>query len=289
MSKDYEVVSDFRDNAELRASFCRLAKKTFWIDFENYYQKGYWKDEFNPHVIVIDGEIVSNISVNKIKMRENGIEHNIIQLGTVMTDEKYRNRGLNRVIMETILNKYRDAEGIYLFGNDSVLDFYPKFGFKQAKEFCCSSNVQGGKQKAIKVPMENSSDWNAFQEKIKPYHSISSFASLNPNLNMFYLTSYLKDDLYYIEETDSYVVAEIEENELILSDIWTQNSVNPDLNIITSAFGENINHVRLHFSVDNTGYELKEFHEDDCTLFVMGTYFKDFSSKKLVFPQLSHA
>ena len=101
-----EILKDYRENAELRHSFNELAKKTFGLNFEDWYQNGYWTDKYNPHSI---------------------------QLGTVMTDEAYRNRGLIRLIMEDIEKEYADkADGMYLFANDSVLSFYPKFGFVAA-------------------------------------------------------------------------------------------------------------------------------------------------------------
>ena len=44
--------------------------------------------------------------------------------------------------METVLSDWRDcSDGIYLFANDSVLDFYPKFGFCPMGEYQVSVNV----------------------------------------------------------------------------------------------------------------------------------------------------
>lgn len=36
------LMKDYRNNEELRASFNVLAKKTFGLDFEDWYQNGYW-------------------------------------------------------------------------------------------------------------------------------------------------------------------------------------------------------------------------------------------------------
>ncbi len=62
--KEYEVIKNYRRDDALRASFNALAGKTFGIDFEDWYQNGYWTDAYNPHSIVIDGKIAANVSVN---------------------------------------------------------------------------------------------------------------------------------------------------------------------------------------------------------------------------------
>lgn len=64
-----------------------------------------------------------------------GIEKHYIQIGTVMTDEFYRGLVLSRKLIERIINEHKDnVDGIYLFSNDSVINFYPKFGFSKSTE-----------------------------------------------------------------------------------------------------------------------------------------------------------
>lgn len=56
-----------------------------------------------------------------------------------MTDNEFQNKGLSRVLMEKILDEWNGkCDLIYLFANDSVLDFYPKFGFKKCNEYVYS-------------------------------------------------------------------------------------------------------------------------------------------------------
>lgn len=45
-------------------------------------------------------------------------------------DENYRGRGLSRQLMEHIMATYEDIP-MYLSANESVLDFYPRFGFER--------------------------------------------------------------------------------------------------------------------------------------------------------------
>ena len=130
-----EIVKHYRNNSALRASFNELARKTFGIDFEPWYQRGFWTDRYDPYSVVENGRIIANVSVNHMDMRILGERKRLIQLGTVMTDPQYRNRGLIRMLMEQIQQEFADADGMFLFANDSVLEFYPKFGFRKGTEY----------------------------------------------------------------------------------------------------------------------------------------------------------
>ncbi|MDE7250589.1 MAG: GNAT family N-acetyltransferase, partial [Lachnospiraceae bacterium] len=137
-----EIVKNVRNSETLRKSFNKLAKETFDLDFEDWYQNGFWRDKYIPYSMVIDGEVAANVSVNRTDMLWNGRRKHLIQLGTVMTKETYRNRGLIRRLMEEIAKDFAtEADGIYLFANDSVLDFYPKFGFRKAVEWQYSKKI----------------------------------------------------------------------------------------------------------------------------------------------------
>ena len=91
--KEYEVIKGYRDDPALRGSFNALAGKTFGLDFEGWYRNGYWTDKYNPYSILIDGEIAANVSVNRTDFLWNNQRKHLIQLGTVMTEEKYRGQG----------------------------------------------------------------------------------------------------------------------------------------------------------------------------------------------------
>ena len=96
----YEIVKNYRANDALRRSFNSLAEKTFGLNFENWYQNGFWGDNYNPYSVVIDGQVVANVSVNRTDLVMDGARRQLLQLGTVMTDERYRNRGYIRAIMQ---------------------------------------------------------------------------------------------------------------------------------------------------------------------------------------------
>lgn len=126
----------YKNDSEVLDSFNELTRDTFGFDFTGWHAAGHFGDMYVPHVMLEEGKVISNVSVNRIQFDVGGAIKNYIQLGTVMTDEKHRGKGLNREIMEVILQEYAGmADGIYLFGNDSVLNYYPKFGFVTCEEY----------------------------------------------------------------------------------------------------------------------------------------------------------
>lgn len=289
------IIKNYRNNTALRQSFNELAIKTFDINFEDWYRNGYWTDNYNPYSIVMDGKVVSNVSVNHMNFLWHGKRKFFIQLGTVMTDEAYRNRGLLRQIMKEIEQDYgTKADGFFLFANDSVLDFYPKFGFEQSTEYQCTreitSEISTIKEPAIEqVPMRDKDAWTLLQNAIQTSIPCGSFEMAdNSELILFYITKYMQENVFYHREQEAYVIAEVNNGDLLIHNIFAPRPV--EIARIVSAFGNGIRQVRLGFTPENsTGYTISLLKEEDCTLFLKGRGFDGFEAERLMFPLLAHA
>lgn len=64
-----------------------------------------------------------------------------------MTDPQYRCRGLSAALIQEVLQEWRDrCNGFYLYANQTVLDFYPRFGFERAIEtqYALPLTINGG-------------------------------------------------------------------------------------------------------------------------------------------------
>ncbi|SEQ00296.1 Acetyltransferase (GNAT) domain-containing protein [Lachnospiraceae bacterium RM5] len=283
------IMKNYRDNDELRASFNRLAEKTFGLSFENWYQNGFWKDNYNPYSVIVDGEVVSNVSVNICNMSYKGKVVKLIQLGTIMTDSDYKGKGYARALMEEVLKDYEGkVDGIYLYANDSVLDFYPKFGFKEAKEYQYVKEATiTGDDKTTKVSMKDKSDFDKMVTILESRPQNGQMYMVdNTGLYMFYLSQFMTENVYYIADCDSYVIAEIEDDELILHAIIGDGS----LDEVIDAFGANIKKVVLCFTPkDASGFEKNELHEEDTTFFVKGKFFEESVNDEYMMQAITHA
>ena len=288
-TKDFCIEKNYRNNEALRASFNRLAEKTFGLNFENWYRNGFWKDNYIPYSVVIDGEVVSNVSVNACNMNYKGKIVKLIQLGTIMTDDDYRGNGYARALMEEVIKDYDGkVDGIYLFANDSVLEFYPKFGFKEAKEYQFTKDVTiSGECTAQNVPLRDKIDFDRTVEILDTKKQNAQLYMVdNPGLYMFYLSQFMTENLFYIEECNSYAIAEIEEDTLILHTILGNGAVDE----VIRAFGSQVKKVILCFTPnDASGYEKSELHEEDTTFFVQGKFFEDSRGDEYMMQAITHA
>lgn len=284
-----KIEYNYRENEDLRRSFNELAEKVFGLNFENWYKNGFWKDNYIPYSVIEDGKVVSNVSVNACNMNYSGRVVKLIQLGTIMTDPDYRGKGYSRILMERVISDYKDkVDGIYLFANDSVLDFYPRFGFKTGKEYQYSKDVNNtGEDRTALVPMADKEAWDKMVSLIAEKEQNSKFYMVeNTGLYMFYLSQFMQENTFYIENCDSYAVAEVEDDTLILHTIIGKG----DVDKVISAFGSKIKKVVLNFTPNVTyGFEENELHEEDTTLFVMGKFFEEIEDDKLMFQAITHA
>lgn len=297
----YNYSTAVRDNDVLRKSFNELTRQTFCFDFTDWYAAGHWGEWYIPHVLLDGNRVISNISVNLMQFDVQGAEKNYIQLGTVMTDQAYRGQGLNREIMEKILNEYAGkTDGIYLFANDDVCNYYQKFGFRPSKEYeyymRCENQEEINAYIVEKVDMEQEVQGKKLYDAIRRYSDISNShnqndamcMSCNLGLYQFWLGAEYGNQVYYLPEAGVYIAAGLEENVLHIHQIFGKQQV--DIARVAKTFGKNVEEVVLGYSpVHKENLLMREHREEDCTLFILGEDLNCMERDKLMFSVLSHA
>lgn len=294
---EYEYAVQIREDEAIRASFNELTARIYGFDFEKWYQGGWWKSAYQPHVLLEGGKVVANVSVNPMICTIDGQEKRVVQLGTVMTDEAFRNKGLSRYLMERVLEEWKErCDSIYLFANGSVLDFYPKFGFVKAQEYAFSMNLKPGDQpdqRAVKLDMETDKD----RQKLLKMAAESKAQSRleiwrDPGLLMFYADGIgtVHDSVYYIEEMDTVVIAKQQGSTCRILDVFSRGEVSlKEAGLAVAAPGTE----RLEFGFaplqEDEAIEAVPCENEDDTLFVMGEAAQLFEQQKLKFPELTHA
>ena len=289
--KKYQLVSDFRDNDEIREQFFELPKTMFCVDFKPWYEAGLWTEKYNPYCIMDEGKLVSNVSMYHQDFVIDGKVKHLIQLGGVCTYEAYRNRGLSRYIMEEIIEEYKDqCDSLYLMANDTVLDFYPRFGFEASKEYQYVTMAKGSSDNyhARKLDPKNSEDLKLVETKVGCASQEIELQTVNQTeLVLFYWFICNACELRYIEELDTIVNVEYGDGQLVIDNIYGDAAIEEVINALVSK--EPIK-VILGFKPKNAEkYEVEEYYEDGTTLFIHNKAFKEeFDSKKLKFVAISH-
>ena len=281
-----ELMKNYRHNDSLRQSFNKLTEMTFGFNFENWYRLGYWREDYVPYSMVDDGVVVANVSVNHTDFLLEGKTVRLIQLGTVMTHPEYRNRGLIRQIMDAIEADYAGSvDGVYLFANDEVLEFYPKFGFRRGREWQYGKQINTDGPRCVEQwDMTNEENRNALEKAMQ--HTAGAFPMAgNEGLGFFYTSSFMSGCVWYAPALDAWAVGELEGERLVLHAVYGASTEQ-----MIAAFGSGISRVELGcVPEDCAGYDREEVAEEDCTFFVKGAFFEMFEEKQLRIPTLSHA
>lgn len=289
----YGFARNFKHDQEIRASFNKLTEATFGFNFEEWYINGYWGDHYIPHSLLHNNKVISNVSVSKIEFIIENEKKLGIQIGTVMTDTEYRNRGLSKFIMEQVINEWKEqSDFIYLFANDSVLDFYPKFNFEIVDEYQFSKplNISNTPSLFKRLNIEDKNDKELLIETIYNSIPISKLSMRNnTSLIMFYCLSFKKNSIYYLEKLKTVVIADIKGDTIYLNDVFSKKHVKLN-DVIQFISNKAIKRVIFGFTpLNETNYKRNLLKQEDTTLFVIKDKVDYFKNNQWMFPVLSHA
>lgn len=294
--KEYVYITDYKNDENRRNCLHTLTRKVWGFDFEKWYNSGYWQDNCLLYSLLDGNMMVSHITVSVIDFIVLGKKKQFIQLGTVSTEEEYRTLGLNKFLMEKVLDEWKDkCDMIYLFANNSVLNYYTLFGFNTVNEYVATRKIDFVENKYIirKLDVNNKSDHQLLYTKAKnaiPLFNISMVD--NAGLIMFYCNYFdkfrFKEKLYYVESLNTIVIAEYKDNDLILYDILSTEKTDIEEVIHAMHTTHTKNVIMCFMPIDNKKYNIELSKEENSTLFVLGNDSKIFENQKLIFPILSH-
>ena len=261
-----EFIKDYRENTGLRNSFNKLAMKTFGIEFEDWYQEGYWTDKYVPYSLIDNGKVIANVSVNLLELDIVGQRVPAIQIGTVMTDKEYRNCGYSRLLLEKVLEDYKHIEVMYLFANDTVLDFYPKFGFVKMKETLFSIDIQPRRSTLPPKIRDLKFIYDAAAKR-KPSAHFGTAAT--EELLIFYAMKVFKEDIYYLEQEQILVIFQYEGETLHLYDVISERKLDLQ-HVIRQLSTDETSKVVFHYTPDISKAQTSEYQGEN-VLFIRNT------------------
>lgn len=289
-----ELICDYMREDNLRQKLNALTRKTFGFDFENWVRNGYFEGDYIPYSFVDNGKVVSNVSANRMCFRQKGAVKEFIQIGTVMTDEAYRNQGLAGKLMEYVLEQYEGrCDGIYLFSDLGALGFYQKAGFTQGIQYqyrLKESLLQLLKEKEQPFLPADQNCRNKYIETLRQSAAFSPLEQLNKfGLQMFYTADLSK--VYYAGDIDCFAVMEAEGDTLVLQSIVCRKRLSMK-EILERIQGE-FRQLLLGFTPweEEAGmFETEAFDGgEDYRLFYRGKALESIEKEKQFFPLLSHA
>lgn len=259
-------VKDYRRNEDLRKSFFSLAKETFGIRFETWHKHGFWNDRYIPFSYVKNGNVIANVSVNLVDLIIEGNRKSAVQLGTVMTHPDYRGNGLSASLMYKVLEEFENKfDFIYLFANDSVLHFYPKFGFRPVEEHIYYADSFSSQSKKVvrKLNGNEEKDLRFIYKYASERMPLSqSFGTdCTQGILMYYCMNIFPNNIYYMEDEDVIVMYERNEKQIDLYDIIGRKRFSIQ-NVISAILEPSDEKVMFHFTPDFKELQAKSIGYD---------------------------
>lgn len=134
---------------------------------------------------------------------------------------------------------------------------------------------------AKKAPMDTADDWEKMVKVMKSKAQCGNMTMCgNKDPFMFYLSQFMRECVYYIGQSDTYVIAEIEGNTLMIHAIFGETSVDE----VIASFGSAIRRAALFFTpTDRMGYEETVVDEENTTFFVKRKAFEQSGMINLCF------
>lgn len=287
---EYKLYVDYKNIEWLRNGFFDFSQGVFGISFKEWYEYGFWNDKYICYSLVDNRKMISNISISKIKVFIDGSLKNAIQLATVGTLKDYRGKGLSRCLMERVLAEYEDrCDLFFLSANNSVIDFYPKFGFRRIIEYKYTARkpVIRNKGTARKMNLKDKDDLTIILNRSQGNIPLSNIFDISDytHILMWYLVNFYKECIWYIEDKGIVVICKVLDRTLHVFDILSKDNFQ-FFDILVYLTTEEFELIRFHFTPDKMGIEVNsEPIMDDDPFFVQGSF--SLKGKEFKVPQLA--
>lgn len=237
---------DIKADEGLRKSFNGLVEACFGFDFEAWYQKGFWTDAYVPYAYVQDKAVIASASIHHMTLRHDHKIYKAIQIGTVMTREDYRGKGLARGLLKAIMDQWQDdVDFIYLFANDRALSLYESLGMNPYEEYdfrTCLGDQGPSDLRSLDLSQKKDYDLMCDYARHRTFHGCNFACKDDCHLLMFYCHEWMADCLYYLQEMKIILVMAIKEDVLHLYDVLSKSEIDLDrvLNLLKARQGQEV-------------------------------------------------
>jgi GNAT superfamily N-acetyltransferase len=217
------------DDRQRHEAFFRFVPRIFpGLDFRLWYARCGWPSSFVVHAFREGEEIVASVASSAMEMLVRGRPCSAWQLGTVGTIPEQRGRGLAARLMEEVVGRaVAAAEPVFLFANDEVLDFYPRFGMRRAQEcaFVVRQPIRPAPNPAPRLELDQPEHLRLLERLSACALPVTErFGARNYGTILLWHATYAHpEDLYYLDELDAVIVARAAAEVLTVYDVIAQH------------------------------------------------------------------
>ncbi len=273
---EIKLIENIKADDSLRNAYHDFISLVFpGLSFEDWYAKGLWTDKYIPFSIIKSGKIISNVSASIMDVIIDGRQYRAVQLGAAGTLPEYRNQGLSRELIGHVISKYKNSvDFFFLFANETVMEFYPKFGFKGFMEnvYIAESNLPQPNYSARKLNIHVESDYSLLLDMINQRQTITKiFAAEDYGfITMWHVLNLYTDNLYYIEEEQAILIVREDKGILYVLDAIFRAQFDFHSALAKIMNKDSIRCICYYFPPDVINYQYDKIEPDVTGLFVLG-------------------
>jgi hypothetical protein len=188
--------------------------------------------------------------------------------------------------MELVLDEYREsADLFFLFANETVLDFYPKFGFKQYYEavYKFESTLPVSNYSLRKLNIDEEADSIIFDRLLRNRSDLTKlFGALNyESITLWHVLNIYRENIYYLENEDIIFIITRFKNQINIWDVIYKDSFNM-AEVLPKLIEDDVTSIIFHFPPDIIKFNYDSIHKSDTLLFIKGDF--TLSDNKFKYP-----
>jgi GNAT superfamily N-acetyltransferase len=195
----------------------------FGFSFSPWLERKLWDERYESYSIIENGKMLSNVCIFKAELVVSGEIIRANRFGAIATRKDSRGRGLSRRFMEHVLSLYPGTPS-YLSANPSVIEFYPRFGFRQIQTHRPEIAIKiNNAAKAVKLELDDP----IFTDFLHGREIFSNIVDCKntQTVQIFNLLMEYDEDIYFLPEPDVIVIAQQNENRLFLADVLAKKPI----------------------------------------------------------------
>jgi GNAT superfamily N-acetyltransferase len=271
------ITIDHRSDSAWHHAFIRYVPRIFpRASFKGWYELAGWDEGYCAIALADGDEIVANASVQRMSVILDGRKLTGWQFGAVGVIPSWRGKGLQREIMPRALALAAPADFVFLFANDNVLDFYPRYGFRRVIEHVhvADISIAPSPHRARKLLLSSAADRDLILRVASDARPVTTLFGAKDygRVLLWYWTNYYQDGFYYDERFDALAVVEQEPGMIRVCDVLSARAVHlPE--VLAALIAEPIHRVEFGFTPELLWPDARPAHPyTDSPLFVRGEF-----------------
>lgn len=222
--KPGEISFNNSNNPKYEAMFDDLIQEVFGFSFSPWLERELWDERYESYSIIENSRMLSNVCIFKAELIVSGDTVRANRFGAIATRKDSREKGLSRRLMEHVLSLY-PGRPAYLSANPSVIEFYPRYGFRPIQTYKpkIAVEINNGARKAIKLELDDPIFMGFLSER-SIFSKLVDCKNTQP-VQIFNLLIEYDKDIYFLPELDVVAIMQHEGSRLFLADVFAKKPI----------------------------------------------------------------